>query len=153
LKKVRAVWPKTRILIRGDSGFCRNEIMDWCETNGVDYVLGLAKNKRLQTEIIEEMAEAKMSHETIGLAARVFKDFRYQTLKSWSRERRVIGKAEYLNRGENPRFIVTSLGLEHPGAALYETVYCARGEMESAPQAHKGESVRLKTLLHKLYRR
>jgi len=131
LKKLRAVWPKTRILIRGDSGFCRNEIMDWCEINGVDYVLGLAKNNRLQKEIIEEMAEAKMSHETTGLAARIFKDFRYQTLKSWSRERRVIGKAEYLNKGENPRFIVTSLGLECQGAVLYETVYCARGEMEN----------------------
>jgi hypothetical protein len=131
LKKVRAVWPKTRIIIRGDSGFCRNEIMDWCEDNGVDYVLGLARNKRLQTEIIEEMAEAKIYHEATGFSARVFKDFRYQTLKSWSRERRVIGKAEYLNRGENPRFIVTSLGLEYQGADLYETCYCARGEMEN----------------------
>lgn len=131
LKKVRAAWPKTHILIRGDSGFCRNQIMDWCEANSVDYVLGLAKNKRLQTEIIEEMAEAKMSHETTGLASRIFKDFRYQTLKSWSRERRVVGKAEYLNRGENPRFIVTSLGLEYAGAVIYETIYCARGEMEN----------------------
>jgi Transposase DDE domain group 1 len=131
LKKVRAAWSKTRILIRGDSGFCRNEIMDWCEANGVDYVLGLAKNKRLQTEIIKEMAEAKIRHEATGLAARVFKDFRYQTLKSWSRERRVVGKAEYLNGGENPRFIVTSFGSEYPGVDLYETCYCARGEMEN----------------------
>jgi hypothetical protein len=131
LKKVRVVWPKTRILIRGDSGFCRNEIMDWCEANGVNYVLGLAKNKRLQKEIIEEMAEAKMHHEATGFAARVFKDFRYQTLKSWSRERRVVGKAEYLKGGENPRFIVTSFGSEYLAADLYETCYCARGEMEN----------------------
>jgi hypothetical protein len=131
LKKIRSAWPKTRIIIRGDSGFCRNEIMDWCEANGVDYVLGLAKNKRLQMKIIEEMTEAKMRHEATGCAERVFKDFRYQTLKSWSRERRVIGKAEYLSGGENPRFIVTSLRSEHSGAELYETCYCARGEMEN----------------------
>lgn len=131
LKKIRSSWPKTRIIIRGDSGFCRNEIMDWCEANGVDYVLGLARNKRLQTEIIEEMGEAKIGYEATGFSARVFKDFRYQTLKSWSRERRVIAKAEYLNGGENPRFIVTSLGLECSGAHLYERCYCARGEMEN----------------------
>jgi hypothetical protein len=131
LKKIRAVWPETRILIRGDSGFCRDEIMDWCEVNEVDYVLGLAKNQRLQKEIVEEMAEAKMCHEATGLAARVFKDFRYQTLKSWSRERRVVGKAEYLNGEENPRFIVTSVGLEYSGVDLYEKCYCARGEMEN----------------------
>ena len=131
LKKIRTMWPKTHIIIRGDSGFCRNEIMDWCEANGVDYVLGLARNKRLQTEIMEEMAEAKIRHEATGLSARVFKDFRYQTLKSWSRERRVIGKAEYIKGGENPRFIVTSLGLERRGADLYERCYCARGEMEN----------------------
>ena len=131
LNKVRAVWPKTRIIIRGDSGFCRNEIMDWCETNRVDYVFGLAKNKRLQAEIVEEMVEAKRRHEATGVPARVFKDFCYQTLKSWSRERRVVGKAEYLNGGENPRFIVTSFGSEYPGMDLYETCYCARGEMEN----------------------
>jgi hypothetical protein len=131
VKKLRAVWPKVHIIIRGDSGFCRDLIMTWCETNEVDYVLGLAKNKRLETEIVTEMEEAKRQHKETGQEARVFKDFRYRTLKSWSSERRVVGKAEYLSQGGNPRFVVTSLGSEFEGRDLYEKLYCARGEMEN----------------------
>ena len=128
---VRMSWPKVRIVIRGDSGFCRDEIMKWCETNGVDYVLGLAKNKRLKAEIVEEMTAAKKQYEEFGQGGRLFKDFRYRTLNSWSAERRVVGKAEYLSRGENPRFVVTSLGAEVQDRHLYEKLYCARGEMEN----------------------
>ncbi len=106
--------------------------MDWCETNDIDYVLGLAKNKRLKGVIAEEMEKAKDLYKETGHAARLFKDFRYQTLKSWSKERRVVGKAECLDKGENPRFIVTSLKQESWGASyLYERLYCARGEMEN----------------------
>lgn len=130
--RLREAWPETRIIVRGDSGFCRDAIMSWCEAHELDYVLGLAKNNRLKAAIVAEMAAAKMQHEATGEAARVFKDFRYRTLKSWSCERRVIGKAEHLAKGENPRFVVTSLSLKKLDArALYEDLYCARGDMEN----------------------
>jgi hypothetical protein len=132
VKRLRQVWPKVRIIFRGDSGFCREHIMLWCELNDVDYVLGLAKNQRLKREIAAELEQAKTLFQQTHQPARVFKDFRYQTLKSWSRSRRVVGKAEYLDKGENPRFVVTSMSAEHVDAhTLYEQRYCARGDMEN----------------------
>ena len=132
VSQIRRRWPDVRIVIRGDSGFCRERIMSWCEGNDVDYVLGLAKNVRLKREIADELEQAKMMCEQTRQAARVFKDFRYQTLKSWSCSRRVVGKAEYLDKGENPRFVVTSLSSDKVDArTLYEQTYCARGEMEN----------------------
>ena len=119
-------------MIRGDSGFAREELMAWCEAHGVGYVLGLARNVRLEAAIEAEMAQAEQLHQETKSAARVFKDFRYQTLDSWSRERRVVGKAEYLAKGPNPRFVVTSISPEAMDARrLYEQEYCARGEMEN----------------------
>ena len=130
--RIRESWPQVRILIRGDSGFCREEIRHWGEQNGVDFLLGLAKNNRLKAEIADEMQRAKTAFEQTGEAARLFKDFEYQTLDSWSRPRRVVGKAEYIAKGENPRFVVTSLSCDAIAAApLYERRYCARGEMEN----------------------
>lgn len=130
--QIRGVWPEVRIILRGDSGFCREELLHWCETQRVDYVLGLAKNSRLRAAIAEELAQAQCAYESTGGPARVFKDFRYQTLESWSTERRVVGKAEYVLKGENPRFIVTSLSRQEQDArGLYEDLYCARGEMEN----------------------
>ena len=133
VKKLRQRWPAVRIIVRGDSGFCRDEIMSWCERNEkMDYVFGLAKNERLNKEIEGEMAQAQEIHQSTAEAARVFKDFRYRTRKSWSRERRVVGKAEYLAKGANPRFVVSSISSEEKDArALYEDFYCARGEMEN----------------------
>ena len=133
VNKLRAAWPEIRIIVRGDSGFCREEIMSYCEQNEqVDYVLGLAKNRRLNQQIEAEMAQAKQLQQATEQAARVFKDFRYRTRKSWSCERRVVGKAEYLAKGENPRFIVTSMASEEKDArTLYEDFYCARGDMEN----------------------
>ena len=133
VKRIRAQWPGVRIILRGDSGFCREGLMGWCEGEGeIDYVFGLAKNRRLGRAIAEEMAQAQAEYEASREAARVFKDFRYQTLKSWSCERRVVGKAEYLAKGENPRFIVTTIGSEEQEARpLYEDFYCARGDMEN----------------------
>jgi hypothetical protein len=129
---IRSAWPEVQIVLRGDSGFCRERIMSWCEANGVDYVLGIAKNGRLKESIRDELAQAQVLYETTGRAARVFKDFRYRTLKSWSCERRVVGKAEHLSQGANPRFIVTSLAPEEMQAqVLYEDLYCARGDMEN----------------------
>ena len=132
IDRIRQTWPEVAILIRGDSGFCREHLMAWCEGHGVDYVLGLAKNDRLIPNLAHEMAQAQALYQQTGQAARVFGDFDYQTQTSWSRSRRVVGKAEYLNKGENPRFVVTSLAREHYDArTLYEDTYCARGEMEN----------------------
>ncbi len=132
VERLRRRWPQVRIVVRGDSGFCRENLMRWCEENRVDYVFGLAKNARLSRILGKEMHEAKVQFEATGEPARVFKDFTYQTRKSWSRPRRVVGKAEHLAKGSNPRFVVTSLSAEELDArALYEDVYCARGEMEN----------------------
>ena len=133
INKLRQAWPQVRIIVRGDSGFCRDEIMRYCEQNEkMDYVFGLAKNSRLNKEIDGEMAQAQELHKSTEAAARVFKDFRYRTRKSWSCERRVVGKAEYLAKGANPRFVVTSIPSEHKDArTLYEDFYCARGDMEN----------------------
>jgi len=132
VSEIRAKWLDVQIVIRGDSGFCREPIMAWCETHDVDYVLGLAKNDRLKREISEELAEAEALYQATGDASRVFKDFTYRTLDSWSRTRRVVGKAEHLSKGSNPRFVVTSLSPEDIDArTLYEDEYCARGDMEN----------------------
>jgi hypothetical protein len=130
--QIRCVWSGVRIVVRGDSGFCREELMAWCEAEGVDYLLGLAKNERLKAEIVKEKEEAKAQYQETGRAARRFKEFVYQTRESWSRARRVVAKAEHLEKGENPRFVVTSLRREEwPAQALYEEHYCARGDMEN----------------------
>ncbi len=130
--QIRAAWPQVHIVVRGDSGFCREELMSWCEAEGVDYLLGLAKNDRLKAGIAKEMEEAKAQYQETGRAARLFKEFVYQTRKSWSCARRVVAKAEHLEKGENPRFVVTSLNREAwPAQELYEQHYCARGDMEN----------------------
>jgi hypothetical protein len=130
--QVRQRWPAVRIVLRADSGFCREELMAWCEANRTDCVFGLARNERLRKLIDVPLAEARALHESTGKAARVFSGFAYRTLKSWSRSRRVVAKAEHLDKGENPRFVVTSLSPEHrPDRELYERLYCARGEMEN----------------------
>jgi hypothetical protein len=129
---IRRKWPKTRIILRGDSGFVNDVLMAWCEANGVDYVFGLARNPRLEAAIAAQLAVAKLLHSGSSHRARVFGDFRYQTLDSWSRERRVVGKAEYSSDGANPRFVVTSLPRRrYDGKRLYEELYCARGEAEN----------------------
>jgi hypothetical protein len=130
--RIRSRWPEVQIILRADSGFAREELMAWCEHHAVDYVFGLARNARLQRALGGEMTQAREGFESSGEATRLFRDFTYQTRKSWSCQRRVVGKAEHLAKGANPRFIVTSLSAESwPAAALYEQLYCARGEMEN----------------------
>jgi hypothetical protein len=130
--QIRQRWPEVKITRRGDSGFCREELMAWCEQHEVDYVLGLAKNERLKAEIASAQAAAAAAYAQTGKAARVYQEFVYQTRESWSRERRVIAKAEHLEKGANPRLVVTSLEAETWEARrLYEELYCARGEMEN----------------------
>lgn len=131
--RIRAAWPETRIVVRGDSGFCREWLMAWCEKReGVEYVLGIAKNDRLRERIELELEEARLRHERSGDPERIFNSFVYRTLDSWSRSRRVVGKAEHLERGSNPRFVVTSFTEDQwDSRRLYEELYCARGEMEN----------------------
>lgn len=132
VRQIRREWPQVRIILRGDSGFCRENLMRWCEEDGVDYLFGLAKNARLQRIIGRQMHEAQLAFEATGQACRQFTEFSYQTRKSWSRARRVVAKAEHLAKGANPRYVVTSLSADECQArALYEDRYCARGEMEN----------------------
>ena len=140
IAQIRARWPRTRILLRANSGFAREALMRWCEMNRVDFVFGLARNARLVEEIAVELANAEEESRRTGQPARRFKDFRYATLNSWSRRRRVIGKAEWTQGEANPRFIVTSLKkAETNGRLLYEKVYCARGDMENRIKECQGE--------------
>jgi hypothetical protein len=130
--QLRARWPKVRIILRADSGFARDALMNWCEANGVDFIFGLAKNVRLNRAIGAELVAAREESRTTGGAARPLHDFIWSTRKSWSCQRRVIGKAEWTKGEANPRFIVTSLAAgDGDGRHLYENVYCARGEMEN----------------------
>ena len=129
---IRGRWPRVRILLRADSGFCREALMAWCEQHRVDFVFGLARNARLAEAIGVELIQAEDEATRTGRPARRFRDFRWSTRESWSRRRRVIGKAEWTGDKANPRFIVTSLGKAEAGARfLYEEVYCARGDMEN----------------------
>ena len=132
VERIRVQWPTTRIILRGDSGFCREHLLAYCEENDLYYVFGLARNSRLEAELAAEMAQAETQFKATQRAARVFKDFVYQTRDSWNRPRRVVGKAEYLEKGANPRFVVTNLpASEQDARTLYEDTYCARGEMEN----------------------
>ena len=132
VRQIRARWPHVRIVLRADSGFAREALMAWCEQNRVDYLFGLARNARLAAMIEAELAQAKAMAEQTGRPARRFKDFNWSTLDSWSRSRRVIGKAEWTQGEANPRFVVTSLQRAEAGARhLYEDIYCARGDMEN----------------------
>ncbi len=130
--RLRQRWPKVKIIIRADSGFCREELMRWCEENKVHFVLGLARNERLRRRIGKAMRRAAAEAKQTGKAARIYTEFRYRTRKSWSRARRVIAKAEKIEGKENPRYVVTSLPVSrYRPRALYEDLYCARGEMEN----------------------
>jgi Transposase DDE domain group 1 len=131
--QLRERWPRVRIVLRGDSGFANEPLMGWCEQNRVDYVFGLARNRRLEAALAEPLAKAERLSTASGKPARVFRDFTYRTLDSWSRARRVVGKAEHTLEGANPRFVVTSLKRTRiaDARALYEELYCARGEAEN----------------------
>jgi hypothetical protein len=132
--QIRQEWRRVRIILRADSGFANDALMAWCEANRVEYVFGLARNRRLEAALVDQLAEAKRLCAASGRPARVFRDFRYCTIDSWSRTRRVVGKAEYTLEGANPRFVVTSLKPSrsaYDARSLYEQLYCARGEAEN----------------------
>src|SRR5947209_16816329 len=132
VQQIRARWPEVRILLRADSGFCRDDLMSWCEAHQVHDVFGLARNQRLRKRIDAEMAQARALHEQTQQAVRVCTELVYQTHDSCARARRVVAKAEHLSKGENPRFVVTSLDAAYlPAQPLYQQLYCGRGEMEN----------------------
>lgn len=132
VERIRACWPQVTIVLRGDSGFCREPLMAWCESAGVEYLFGLARNARLCRIIGAQLHQARGQYEATAVPARVFTEFEYRTKKSWSRPRRVIAKAEHLEKGSNPRFVVTSIPAgQFDAKTLYEQEYCARGEMEN----------------------
>jgi hypothetical protein len=132
VNQLQAKWPGVRIVVRGDSGFCREDLMGWCESHGVDYVLGLAKNSRLEQKIKKDLKKAKRKCKKTGKPTRRFRNLKYRTLTTWSKKRRVVAKAEHLPEGANPRFVVTTIEKSVVGArALYEDLYCARGNMEN----------------------
>jgi hypothetical protein len=130
--RIREAWPETRIIARADSGFCRDDFMSWCEEHEVEYILGLARNSRLVRKLAPSLREAREGFDRTGHGFRVFSELSYRTRSSWSRSRRVVGKAEHLAKGANPRFVVTNLPEElWPAKELYEDLYCARGNMEN----------------------
>ena len=132
VKQIRKAWPKVKIVLRADAGFCREELLSWCEQQQLDYVVGLARNPRLREMIADEMAEAAEQQKQSGEPARVFAELEYQTLESWRRARRVVAKAEQLADKENSRYVVTSLdAASWPAQQLYEELYCERGEAEN----------------------
>ena len=138
--QIRTRWPRTRILLRADSGFCREALMAWCEQNRVDFVFGLARNARLVAEIAVELAAGRGGGDRDRQARPPLQGLPLRTLDSWSRRRRVIGKAEWTEGEANPRFVVTSLKkAETNGRFLYEKVYCARGEMENRIKECQGD--------------
>jgi hypothetical protein len=133
--QIRERWPSVSVVIRADSGFCRDDLMSWCEENGVKYVLGLAGNSRLVTRIARESRKAKLRSKRTAKSARVFADFEYRTRDSWSRKRRVIGKAEWTRGEASPRFIVTNVDPAFgAGQFMYERIYClARDNQDETP--------------------
>ena len=132
VEQIRTAWPEVKIILRGDSGFCRQDLMEWAEANKIDYVFGMARNQRLARIIGAELRQAQQLWASTAKPARIFKDFSYQTHKTWQRARRVVAKAEHIEGKSNPRFVVTSLGAEELAAqTLYEDLYCARGDMEN----------------------
>jgi hypothetical protein len=129
IARIRQRWPAVSIVLRGDSGFCREKLMAWCEREGLEYIFGLAQNPRLKKQIETAMAQAERQYAETQAPTRVFSEFFYATQDTWSRERRVVAKAEHLDKGANPRFVVTSLPAEQMAAQeLYEKGYCARGD-------------------------
>ncbi len=132
VRQIRRRWRHVEIILRADSGFCREELMAWCEQHRVHYVFGLARNQRLRRIIGRALHQAQQEHRRTGKAARVFTAFFYRTRKSWSRRRRVVAKCEQIEGKANPRYVVTSLPAEKwPAQTVYEQLYCARGEMEN----------------------
>ncbi len=133
VEQIRKAWPEARIILRGDSGFSRDELMSWGEEHGVYYVFGLARNSRLEARVAESLVAAERQHEQTQKPARIFQEFQHETVSgSWQRQRRVVAKAEYIDGKQNPRFVVTSLPAEGwPAQTLYEDLYCARGDMEN----------------------
>jgi hypothetical protein len=147
VKKLRSAWPEVRIIVRGDSGFCRWRLLRWCDSNGIGYVIGLARNKVLERAALDWTARAERRHRQTGKDQRVFGSIGYAA-GSWDRSRRVIVKAEHTSRGPNPRFVVVNVPGDPQG--LYEDVYCQRGEMENRIKEQQLDLFAGRTSCHRL---
>lgn len=147
--RLQEQWPEKQILLRGDSGFSTDDLMCWCEQNGVKYVFGQGSNSRLKQEVSEQMRDAEAAYEECALPTRFYRSFSYRTLQSWSRSRRVVGKAEYLPDGPNCRFVVTNVPASQMDAqALYEGLYCGRGRAENRIKEHQTQLFSTRTSTH-----
>ena len=146
VKRFRKVWPKVRIIFRGDSGFCRWRMLSWCERHGVDYIVGIAKNKRLSRETAPIRSDAEACFDALGEKIRWFTDFHYGA-RSWDHSRRIIAKIEHTFKGSNPRYVVTNL--EGDGEHLYDRLYCARGDMENRIKEQQLDLFADRTSCHK----
>ena len=128
VKRLRRAWPDVRIMLRADSGFCRHKMLSWCERRDIGYIVGLAKNARLNKAVETAMGQAKAAYRDSGQTQRLFAELRYGA-KTWTKRRRVIARLDHGAKGANPRYVVTNL--EGDGKELYEQLYCQRGEMEN----------------------
>jgi hypothetical protein len=128
VRRLRQAWPGVRIIFRGDSGFCRQRVINWCERSGVHYIIGLARNPRLEAQVEFAQLALHDEYERTGHKQRLIDEFSYAA-QSWPHERRVITRLEWGEQGHNPRFIVTNL--QGDAATLYDGVYCQRGEAEN----------------------
>lgn len=146
VKKLRQAWPKVEIILRGDSGFCRHKMLGWCERKGVGYIVGLGRNKRLNSLAAHWMNTARKGFEASGDKQRLFGEFTYAA-KSWKCERRVIARIEHMEKGTNPRYIVSNLSGNGPD--LYEKLYCARADMENRIKEQQLDLFADRTSCHK----
>lgn len=128
VKRLRQAWPEVQIIFRGDSGFCRHHMLDWCDRNHVGYIVGLAKNSRLNKMAVHWLEQARQNFEQTQTKQRLFGEFKYAAA-TWKNELRIIARIEHTDKGANPRYIVTNL--EGDAQSLYEKLYCARGDMEN----------------------
>ncbi len=135
--EIRSKWPTTQIMIRGDSGFCRDEVLSWCEQEGIEYLFGLAKNSRLLNELEPAMVKVRERHQASGNKEKSFEEIEYMTLSSWSARRRVVGKAECQEKGNNPRFVVSNIAKSSKGAQELYEYYCQRGDIENRIKEQK----------------
>ena len=146
VKRLRREWPDLRIILRADSGFCRHKMLTWCDRNDVGYIVGLAKNRRINDQASIGMARAAAAHDHTGEKQRLFAELHYAA-GSWSKRRRVIARLEHGSKGANPRYVVTNL--EGDGQSLYDGLYCKRGDMENRIKEQQLDLFADRTSCHK----
>lgn len=146
VRRLNKAWPSVSIVFRGDGGFCRHQLFDWCDKNNVKYIVGMGQNNKLNKMLEPLMQQANEAFTATKVKQRLFSEFQYQA-GSWSRERKIVGKAEVTSFGDNPRYIVTNL--EGKPQDLYDKIYCQRGNMENRIKEQQLELFADRTSCHK----